>query len=51
VAGAGIPNQADPVWNPINPQTNINAFSKYMNNGYSFMQNLIANTILRAAVN
>lgn len=49
-AGAGIPNQGEPVWDPINPQTNIGAFNKYMNGGYSFLQNLIANAILRQSV-
>jgi hypothetical protein len=47
-AGAGVPRQADVVWDPINPMSNIPAFTKYMNSGYSIMQNLIANTLLRS---
>ena len=50
-AGAGIPKQTNAVWDPINSQANIKAFYKYQTGGYSIMQNLIANTVLRSVTN
>ena len=51
LAGSGIPTQSFPAWDPINPTANIPAFKKYMKEGYSFMQNLVANTLLRQVTN
>ena len=51
MAGSAIPRQGLPAWSPIDPVANIPAFKKYVKEGYSFMQNLIANTILRYATN
>lgn len=48
---AGVPKQTEQVWDPIQPQADLKAFYKYMNSGYSVLQNLIANTILRYATN
>ena len=44
---AGMPNQSNPVWAPQNVKADMNSFEWYSRRGYIYLQNMMANQILK----
>jgi hypothetical protein len=45
--GKGVPNQRNPSWDPAQTIPRLDNYKQYAYNGYSMLQNLIANIVLK----